>query len=159
MYKCDRLECEEAYIGESARTFGERLKEHLRASPSIEAHASTSGHHTKLVSFSIVGRESHIIHRTIKEAMLITHPSVGTLASANCATYGMRSCVASWPQIDSLPSLTRPLYKTHNTSQPAIQGAHILCPHHQLLIGIGSHNITNWCLGANTLASGTLLFT
>ena len=30
-YKCDWLECDEEYIGESARTFGERLKEHSRA--------------------------------------------------------------------------------------------------------------------------------
>ena len=30
-YKCDRLECDEEYIGETARTFGERYKEHLKA--------------------------------------------------------------------------------------------------------------------------------
>ena len=30
-FKCDRLECDEEYIGETARTFGERLKEHLKA--------------------------------------------------------------------------------------------------------------------------------
>ena len=29
-YKCDRVECEDEYIGESARTFGERFKEHLK---------------------------------------------------------------------------------------------------------------------------------
>ena len=29
-YKCDRLECDEEYIGETARTFGERYKEHLK---------------------------------------------------------------------------------------------------------------------------------
>ena len=33
-YKCDRLECDEEYIGETARTFGERYKEHLKA-PSL----------------------------------------------------------------------------------------------------------------------------
>ena len=32
-FKCDRLECNEEYIGETARTFGERLKEHLKAPP------------------------------------------------------------------------------------------------------------------------------
>ena len=32
-YKCDRLECDEEYIGETARTFGERYKEHLKAPP------------------------------------------------------------------------------------------------------------------------------
>ena len=30
-YKCNRLECDEEYIGETARTFGERYKEHLKA--------------------------------------------------------------------------------------------------------------------------------
>ena len=30
-YKCDRLECDEEYIGETARTFGKRYKEHLKA--------------------------------------------------------------------------------------------------------------------------------
>ena len=28
-FKCDRLECDEEYIGETSRTFGERFKEHL----------------------------------------------------------------------------------------------------------------------------------
>ena len=32
-YKCDQLECDEEYIGETARTFGERFKEHLKAPP------------------------------------------------------------------------------------------------------------------------------
>ena len=35
-YKCDRVECDDEYIGESARTFGERFKEHLKhPSPSM----------------------------------------------------------------------------------------------------------------------------
>ena len=29
-YKCDRVECDEEYIGESSRTFGERFKEHQK---------------------------------------------------------------------------------------------------------------------------------
>ena len=37
-YKCDRLECDEEYTGESARTFGERFKEHLKASSPIFDH-------------------------------------------------------------------------------------------------------------------------
>ena len=28
-YQCDRMDCDEEYIGESSRTFGERFKEHL----------------------------------------------------------------------------------------------------------------------------------
>ena len=35
-YKCGRVECDEEYIGESSRTFGERFKEHQKApSPHI----------------------------------------------------------------------------------------------------------------------------
>ena len=29
-YQCDRVECDEEYIGESSRTFGERFTEHLK---------------------------------------------------------------------------------------------------------------------------------
>ena len=32
-YRCDRVEYNEEYIGESSRTFGERFKEHLKAPP------------------------------------------------------------------------------------------------------------------------------
>ena len=32
-YKCDRLECNHEYLRETARTFGERFKEHLKAPP------------------------------------------------------------------------------------------------------------------------------
>ena len=32
-YKCGRVECDEEYIGESSRTFGERFKEHQKAPP------------------------------------------------------------------------------------------------------------------------------
>ena len=34
-YRCGRTECDEEYIGESARTFDERFKEHLKAPPPI----------------------------------------------------------------------------------------------------------------------------
>ena len=36
IYKCDRVECDEEYIEQSSKTFGERFKEHLKApSPNI----------------------------------------------------------------------------------------------------------------------------
>ena len=47
-YKCDKLECDEEYIGESAKTFRERLKEHLRDPSPIYDHANTIGHHTRV---------------------------------------------------------------------------------------------------------------
>ena len=43
-YKCDRVECDEEYIGESSRAFGERLKEHQKAPSPIYDHFNTTGH-------------------------------------------------------------------------------------------------------------------
>ena len=54
-YKCNRLECDDEYRGESARTFGERYREHLMASSTIYDHSNIAGHATTLNNFSIVG--------------------------------------------------------------------------------------------------------
>ena len=70
-YKCDRLECDEEYIGETARTFGERYKEHLKAPSPIYDHYNISGHNITLNNFSIVGREEQNLSRLIKESMFI----------------------------------------------------------------------------------------
>ena len=70
-YKCDRVECDEEYIGESARTFGERFKEHLKCPSPIYDHSNITGHNTTLENFSIVGREDRNLMRLIKEAIYI----------------------------------------------------------------------------------------
>ena len=70
-FNCDRLECDEEYIGETARTFGERLKEHLKASSPIYDHSNITGHTTNINNFSIVGREEQNLSRLIKESMFI----------------------------------------------------------------------------------------
>ena len=70
-FKCDRLECDEEYIGETARTFGERFKEHLKAPSPIQDHRNTTDHTTTLNNFSIVGREEQNLSRLIKESMFI----------------------------------------------------------------------------------------
>ena len=54
-YTCDRVECDKEYIGESARTFGERFKEHQKAPSPIYDHYNITGHNIKLENFSIVG--------------------------------------------------------------------------------------------------------
>ena len=56
-YKCDRVECNEEYIGESSRTFGEWFKEHLKAPSPIYDHFNATGHTTTLENFSIVERK------------------------------------------------------------------------------------------------------
>ena len=67
IFKCDRLECDEEYIGETARTFGERFKECLKAPSPIHDHSNTTGHATNLSNFSIVGREEQNLSRLIKD--------------------------------------------------------------------------------------------
>ena len=68
-YKCDRVECDDEYIGESSRTFGERFKEHLKTPSPIFDHYNTTDHKVSLENFNMVGREEQNLMRTIKEAL------------------------------------------------------------------------------------------
>ena len=70
-YKCDRVECDEEYIGESSRTFGERFKEHQKAPSPVFDHYNISCHMVSVDNFSIVGREDQNLMRNIKEALYI----------------------------------------------------------------------------------------
>ena len=65
-----RYKCEE-YIGESARTFGERFREHLKCPSPIYDNSNITGHSTTPDNFSIVGREDQNLMRLIKEAIYI----------------------------------------------------------------------------------------
>ena len=70
-FKCHRTECDEEYIGESARMFEERYKEHLKAlSPTFE-HPNITCHTTTVENFKIIGREDQNMARAIKEAIYI----------------------------------------------------------------------------------------
>ena len=68
-YKCDKVKFDEEYIGESARTFAERFKEHQKAPFPIYDYYNTSDHSVTIDNFSIVGREDQNLMRTIKEAL------------------------------------------------------------------------------------------
>ena len=70
-YCCGEIDCNEEYIGESGRTFGERFKEHLKTPSPIFNHQNTSGHRTSIDNFKIIGREENNVARTIQEAMFI----------------------------------------------------------------------------------------
>ena len=70
-YTCGMIDCNEEYIEESGRTFGERYKEHLKAPSPIFLHQNNSGHVTTLDNFKIIGREDNSLTRTIKESMYI----------------------------------------------------------------------------------------
>ena len=92
-YKCDRVECDKAYIAESSRTFGERFKEHWKAHAPIYTHFNNGGH-TTIDNFSIVRREDQYLIRTIKEILnIMVHKSISwteTQANTICLVYGMR---------------------------------------------------------------------
>ena len=77
-YKCGRVKCDEEYIGESSRTFGERFREHLKAPSPIYDHYNITGHNVTIDNFRIVGREDQNIIRTIKEAfhIRVNNPSL-----------------------------------------------------------------------------------
>ena len=70
-YKCSEFGCEEEYIGESARTFAERFKEHQKSPSPIHDHCNISGHKADINNFSIIGREDQNLTRAIKEALFI----------------------------------------------------------------------------------------
>ena len=70
-YNCDKIDCDEEYIGESSRTFGERFREHLNAPSPIYDHQSNNGHITSIENFKIIGREGNNMARAIKEAVYI----------------------------------------------------------------------------------------
>ena len=70
-YCCGEIGCDEEYVGESGRTFGERFKEHMKTPSPILHHQSVSGHITSMDNFRILGREENNMPRTIQEAMFI----------------------------------------------------------------------------------------
>ena len=70
-FKCPKSNCQEEYIGESGRSFWDRLKEHLRGLSPIHHHSHTKGHPVISQCFTMVDREYQGVTRTIKEAMYI----------------------------------------------------------------------------------------
>ena len=79
-YKCGRSECDEEYIGESART--------------IFVHENITGHKTILENFKIIAREGQNMARAIKgltsESTIL--PSTETLENTACHTSGIKFC-------------------------------------------------------------------
>ena len=137
------VKCDEEYTGKSAGTFEERLKKDLSAPSPNYDQTNTSGHHTKLDNFSIVGREEYTIVRTIKEAMFIrvNDPSfrrnIGKYQLSIIRDeflFNIPGLHLKWPL---LPGQSSQLHKAHNTNPPAEQETHTLYPHYQLLVGMG----------------------
>ena len=70
-FQCNHIACNEEYIGETARTLGERCKEHLKQPSPIHVHIQKTGHNTTESSFNIIGREDQGLAKTIKESIYI----------------------------------------------------------------------------------------
>ena len=70
-YQCGDLGCDEEYLGETSRTFGERYKEHLKPPSAIHHHSNQTGHPAKWSNFQIIGREGHNLARNIKKSIHI----------------------------------------------------------------------------------------
>ena len=70
-FKCPNINCPEAYIGESSRAFGDRIKEHLKVPSPIHQHNSRTGHPVSPDCFNIIHREAQGTSRNINEAMFI----------------------------------------------------------------------------------------
>ena len=67
-YRCDKIDCNEKYIGESSRMLGERSREHLKAQSLIFDHQNNNGLITTVDNFRILGQEGNNMARAIKEA-------------------------------------------------------------------------------------------
>ena len=78
-YQFWELRCDEEYIGETLRTFGERYKEHLKEPSPIYGQSSISGHSTNTDNFTIIGREDQ---------------GLGMWVSITFTIYGTESCSA-----------------------------------------------------------------
>ena len=70
-FQCGDLTCDDEYIWETFRTFGERLKDHLKKPSLIHNHSINTGHPTTHDNFEIIGREDQGIARTIKVSIYI----------------------------------------------------------------------------------------
>ena len=70
-YKWLHINCPDAYIGESGRDLGDRVKEHLKAPSPIHHHSNTTGHPLDPDHFNTVHKEVNSHSRTIKDAMFI----------------------------------------------------------------------------------------
>ena len=70
-FQCGDLSCDDEYIGETSRTFGERFKEHLKDPSPIHHHSIHMGHPTSQNNFQIIRRQGHGSARNIKESIFI----------------------------------------------------------------------------------------
>ena len=154
-YQCPHTQCSSSYIGESGRSLGDRVKEHLKAPSPIHLHSATTGHPLDPNQFNIIHKEVQGQSRTIKEAMFICvqdPPSIATLANTNCHTFGTNFCnlcqYSNPNQLKDLPTYsatTPPAGTPPYTPLPAVhlcRGDTIFFSQLFLLVSICVHPLT-----------------
>ena len=70
-YQCGDLACDDEYLGETSRTFGERYKEHLKDPSPIHHHNNQAHHPINHNNFKIIEREGCHLSRHMKESIFI----------------------------------------------------------------------------------------
>ena len=77
-FKCNRVECDDKYIGNHQEHLERGSKNTSRAPSPIYGHYNITGHETSIENFSIVGREGQNLIRAIKEAIYnrVNNPSL-----------------------------------------------------------------------------------
>ena len=70
-FRCNRVECDDEYIGESSEHLERGSRNISRPPPLSLTSSTTTGHQVSLENFSIVGREEQNLMRAIKEALYI----------------------------------------------------------------------------------------
>ena len=70
-YQCGDLGCDDEYIGETSRTFGERYKYLPEGPLSYSSPQQPTGNLTSHNNFKIIERKGHNLARNIKESIYI----------------------------------------------------------------------------------------
>ena len=125
--------CPSAYIGESGRSLGERVKEHFKSPSPIHLHSTTTGHPMDPEQFNIVHKEVNSHSRTIKEARFIhvQDPTLNRYLGKYQLPHIWDHLLASPTLQDkpsSLPTTPTPLPPTGFPPPPTVHtgGGHIL---------------------------------
>ena len=69
-FQCCDLTCDNEYIGETSKTFGERFKEHLKDPSPIHHHSNHTGHPTSQNNLQIMGGRGMVWLETLRNPYL-----------------------------------------------------------------------------------------
>ena len=139
-YQCPQINCPSAYIGESGRSLGERVKEHFKAPSPIHLHSTTTGHPMDPEQFNIVHKEVNSHFRTIREAMFICmqDPTLNRDLGKYQLPHIWDHLLQASPTLQCKPS-SHPTTPTPSSSHPPTGSPHPFIP---LSILVGAHTFS-----------------